>query len=42
MNFAECWRDMPDAMYYELSEELEIRRQQAFSRRRNSEFKSDF
>jgi hypothetical protein len=41
MSFAGCWLDMPDAMYSELLEELETRRQQAFSRRRSNETSFD-
>lgn len=37
MDFAGCWRDMPDEMFTDFLEEITQRRQQAFSRRRSSE-----
>ncbi len=41
MQFAGCWQDMPDETFTKFSKELAERRQQAFSRRRNSETSVD-
>ncbi len=35
MQFAGCWRDMPDEMFTDFLGEITQRRQQAFSRRRS-------
>jgi len=37
MQFAGCWRDMPDEMFTDFLEEITQRRQRAFSRRRSGE-----
>jgi hypothetical protein len=36
MKFAGCWKDMPEKMYKEITEDIGQRRKQAFLRRRNS------
>ncbi|MDZ8226233.1 hypothetical protein [Nostoc sp. ChiVER01] len=41
MQFAGCWSDMSDEAYGEFSDEIIIRRQQAFSQRRNRETSID-
>jgi hypothetical protein len=41
MNFAGCWGDLPAQTYIELAEELNLRRHQAFSQRRNRETSFD-
>lgn len=37
MQFAGCWKDMPEEVFNEFLEEVGQRRKQAFSRRRRSE-----
>lgn len=37
MQYAGCWRDMPDEIYDEFIREVATRRQEAFSRRRVNE-----
>lgn len=41
LSFAGCWKDMPNDMFTEFSDEIELRRQQAFHRRRKDEGSSD-
>ena len=41
MRFAGCWQSMADSEYRTFSEEIQNRRRQAFSRRRNREALSD-
>ncbi|MEH2382549.1 MAG: hypothetical protein V7K27_27295 [Nostoc sp.] len=41
MQFAGCWNDMSDEAYGEFSDEIAIRREQAFSQRRNRETSID-
>ncbi|MBD2523806.1 MULTISPECIES: hypothetical protein [unclassified Nostoc] len=41
MQFAGCWNDMSDEAYGEFSDEIAIRRQQAFSQRQNRETSID-
>jgi hypothetical protein len=36
MQFAGCWQDLPDDVFTDFSEEIELRRQQAFTQRRNA------
>lgn len=37
MNFAGCWKDMPEKLFNELLEDIGKRRKQAFTRRRSGE-----
>ena len=37
MQFAGCWSDLPNETYTEWLDEVSLRRQQAFSQRRNRE-----
>jgi hypothetical protein len=41
MQFAGCWNDMSDEMFANFSEEINIRRQQAFFERRSDETSFD-
>jgi len=41
MQFAGCWNDMSDEMFTNFSEEINIRRQQAFFERRSDETSFD-
>jgi hypothetical protein len=41
MRFAGCWSDLPDETYNDLIEEIETRRQQAFSGRQAREANLD-
>lgn len=41
MQFAGCWSNLSDEAYSEFSDEIAIRRQQAFSQRRNRETSVD-
>jgi hypothetical protein len=41
MQFAGCWSDLSDEAYGEFVDEIAIRRQQAFSQRRNRETSID-
>jgi hypothetical protein len=36
MRFAGCWQDMPDQVFAAFTQEIQNRRQQAFSRRRGN------
>ncbi|MBD1996941.1 hypothetical protein H6G00_09955 [Leptolyngbya sp. FACHB-541] len=40
MKFAGCWSDLPNEIYTEFLDDISLRRQQAFSRRRNRETNS--
>ncbi|HLG30380.1 MAG TPA: hypothetical protein VI387_09240 [Candidatus Brocadiales bacterium] len=37
MNFAGCWKDMPEKLFNEFLEDIGKRRKQAFTRRRSGE-----
>ena len=41
MSFAGSWKDMPDEAFAAFTQEVADRRQQAFSRRRDSETRAD-
>lgn len=40
MQFAGCWSDLPSEVYTEFLDDISLRRQQAFSKRRNRETSS--
>jgi hypothetical protein len=41
MQFAGCWSDMSDEAYIEWLDDIDLRRQQAFSQRQNRETSFD-